>query len=954
MSQVFPINADPRFRIYTADAGQTAFPVPFPWQDNADIKILRTDLENVTTTLNEAEHYQLTGAGETAGGTMTLNEGEEALEGETFLILGDASLVRVSSIVQGGRFRYQGTDNDLDRFTIIAQEIDRELGRALRTRYGAPGAEVEIGADNTLPRWLNGRLVPGPVWGDGIGIPGPGVPAGGLPGQLLSKASGTDYDGAWVDPPNPIEDGDKGDIEVSSDATVWTIGANVLSSFWRSVINTASASLSWVQLLVLGHLATFAALQALAPAAGMAVFVSEQGKSGTFVWRVGNFSALVALDPLGAIYRPWSSGDPTGAAGCWVRAFTDDPSPHWWGAKGDCITIANAVTTNGSTQVTSVSAPFTAADVGKTIALVRGGAGGVTLVTTIAAFTNASTIQLATNALNSATNNATFGSLDTTALQAAIDFCAATGTVLSFPAAQFFSGALTTSGVVAWRGAGQGTSQIIFTGNAGFTYTGGNNPRQTPAHSVYMKGIGFVTAAPANAATAVLNFSYSAQWTGIRSVELESVRVQGLTDANSFGMGMRLYNCSQLILDKPEVINGTGIATNSVGIRVDGDEQPVDMYISLPQVRFCDIGIDVNGTGTGAGFEGLGIEGGAVLFCNTPVKLNSLVGHPYVKVAGVNLNGFAFGIVASNVTNLHVVDNLFYTAVASSPPAFFTAVQINNGDAGMTIRSGNIIADNIFYALNTPTPGPPQSIGVSIASTNGADTHTLVDGNQFVGFTYGVILFAGANNVAVNDSNSYAGCTTDVSYQATTGSASVFRKSALGNGEQMVVAEQISVLASDFAGQNVNTAQPVFSVGQDVLTVKALTTYEFEAEYEIDTSGTTSHSLSTLFALGGGASLTSIAYTAEATNSANASAPSATTLTRAAAATAVAITAAVAAATQNSVRLRGVMRVNAGGTITPQFQYSAAPGAAPTIKANSFFRLWPIGSNTVAAVGPWA
>lgn len=217
MSQVFPINADPRFRIYTAEDGQTAFSVPFPWQDNADIKILRTDLDDVTTTLNEAEHYQLTGAGQTGGGTMTLNEGEEALEGEEFLILGKASLVRVSSIVQGGRFRYQGTDNDLDRLTIIAQEIERELGRALRTPYGVAGAEVEPGTDNTLARWVGGRLVPGPIWGDEIGgIPGPGLPPGGTPGQVPVRVAGPDYETEWQ---TPASSADKLPLDGSSPLT---------------------------------------------------------------------------------------------------------------------------------------------------------------------------------------------------------------------------------------------------------------------------------------------------------------------------------------------------------------------------------------------------------------------------------------------------------------------------------------------------------------------------------------------------------------------------------------------------------------------------------------------------------------------------------------------------------------------------------------------------------------
>ena len=50
--------------------------------------------------------------------------------------------------------------------------------------------------------------------------------------------------------------------------------------------------------------------------------------------------------------------------------------------------------------------------------------------------------------------------------------------------------------------------------------------------------------------------------------------------------------------------------------------------------------------------------------------------------------------------------------------------------------------------------------------------------------------------------------------------------------------------------------------------------------------------------------------------------------------------------------IRGVMRINAGGTIIPQVSLSIANAAV--VQAGSFFRCWPVGTNTVASIGNWS
>jgi len=161
-------------------------------------------------------------------------------------------------------------------------------------------------------------------------------------------------------------------------------------------------------------------------------------------------------------------------------------------------------------------------------------------------------------------------------------------------------------------------------------------------------------------------------------------------------------------------------------------------------------------------------------------------------------------------------------------------------------------------------------------------------------------------------------------------------------------------LTTNYTGSDVSTAQQVFnSPAGGVITLPAGTTYFLEGIYYITrAAGTTSHTLSTLFALGG--TLTSIAYTAD-TTSTTGNALGTVSRIYATAATATAVTAASTTATENiTVVIKGIVRTDTAGSFTPQIQYSAAPGGAPTILANSYLRLLPIGNNTVASVGNWS
>jgi hypothetical protein len=159
---------------------------------------------------------------------------------------------------------------------------------------------------------------------------------------------------------------------------------------------------------------------------------------------------------------------------------------------------------------------------------------------------------------------------------------------------------------------------------------------------------------------------------------------------------------------------------------------------------------------------------------------------------------------------------------------------------------------------------------------------------------------------------------------------------------------------ANLTGANSSSAQPWFpeSGKSGAVAVAAATTYYFEGVLRLSrAAGTTSHTTGILF--GGSATLTSIDYFGDA-KTGDANDLQSSNGFWASANTELTLKAASTSTTEQSMfRVRGILRVNAAGTLIPQFKYSAAPGGAPTILRGSYFRMFPVGDNTVDAVGTW-
>lgn len=150
---------------------------------------------------------------------------------------------------------------------------------------------------------------------------------------------------------------------------------------------------------------------------------------------------------------------------------------------------------------------------------------------------------------------------------------------------------------------------------------------------------------------------------------------------------------------------------------------------------------------------------------------------------------------------------------------------------------------------------------------------------------------------------------------------------------------------------NVNTAQSIFPSTNDILTVDDETTYMIEGSIYIDQATTNTRSLGFSIKGFGSATFTSTALQVLSTKDTDSSVnvPLLTLVTSESNTTVTVSN----GGRYILLKISGLIRINAGGTINPTITFNFAPGAVPTGLSNNYLTLYPIGSNTVSSVGSW-
>ena len=225
--------------VYDANGVTTSFAIPFDFilgyaSEQIDVYDINPTT-GVRTAYTEGVDYTLTPSENVLTQTKPTNVvfGTAPIDGKKVMIERQLPLTQIIDYVNNGAFLATDHEKGLDRIVMQVQQINEVLARTLKLSVlntqdiiGDVGAlpplladsVLVVSDDGTVLEWAERTEFTGPTGATGpqgptgstgatgatgatgpIGATGPGVAAGGTTGQMLVKASGTDYDTAWAD-----------------------------------------------------------------------------------------------------------------------------------------------------------------------------------------------------------------------------------------------------------------------------------------------------------------------------------------------------------------------------------------------------------------------------------------------------------------------------------------------------------------------------------------------------------------------------------------------------------------------------------------------------------------------------------------------------------------------------------------------------------------------------------
>jgi len=123
---------------YNGNGVTTVFSFPYRFLANGDLVVLSVNAAGVETTKTLTTDYTVTGAGDDAGGSVTMLVAPAS--GTRLVIYRDTGITQATDYISGDPFPAETHERALDRLTMIAQEIGSDAARAIKVPTGDPSS----------------------------------------------------------------------------------------------------------------------------------------------------------------------------------------------------------------------------------------------------------------------------------------------------------------------------------------------------------------------------------------------------------------------------------------------------------------------------------------------------------------------------------------------------------------------------------------------------------------------------------------------------------------------------------------------------------------------------------------------------------------------------------------------------------------------------------------------
>ena len=135
---------------YEGDGSTQIFPVPYYFFAAADLAVYLT-VDGDTTELTLTTHYTVSGAGEEAGGSVTILSAPA--DGSTVTILREPEQVQETDYQALDPFPAETHEQALDRLTMMVQHLQDQINRAFKVDVTQSGTTFPVGEADRVIKW---------------------------------------------------------------------------------------------------------------------------------------------------------------------------------------------------------------------------------------------------------------------------------------------------------------------------------------------------------------------------------------------------------------------------------------------------------------------------------------------------------------------------------------------------------------------------------------------------------------------------------------------------------------------------------------------------------------------------------------------------------------------------------------------------------------------------------